>query len=159
MLAIKTALVIGLLAVVALSITAGRDRPAWLGVPVVLAALVPLISARTTPYLFLALLLLLLARAYKYGDVHSALPKLNFVTGSFGAFIIYAACSAIWSVDPGRTLTRVGFAALVVFGSFVAANLLRQQERADIFSMARGIWLGFLIGAVFFCSSSRPANR
>lgn len=112
--------------------------------------LAALVSARLIIFLFLALVLVLLVDAFRHGNFHAAMPRFDIATGSIGAFILFAASSALWAVEPDRTLARIGLAASIAFATFAVARIIQLQDSANVRSMAVGLWVGYLIGIVFF---------
>jgi hypothetical protein len=114
-----------------------------------LSALVPLISGLTTQVLLLAVVVILLADAVARGRLALAVQAFDLTAAGLGAFILYAAVSAAWAVEPSRSLTRAAAAAVIAFGSVAAAILVRREARSNLFPMATGLWIGFLIGVLF----------
>jgi O-antigen ligase len=120
-----------------------------LGMPSLLVALLAMISINSIPFLLLTLFVVLRADAHVRGNIRAALPKLDIVTVSIGAFILYAAASALWAAEPIHTLDRVGLAAIMALGTFAAIPLVRSAPRASLVPMAAGLKAGFLIGLVY----------
>jgi O-antigen ligase len=114
-----------------------------------LSAFVPLISGRATQVLLPVVVVVLLADVGVRGRLAAAVPVLDFVTASIGAFVVYAAVSALWAMDPARSVTRAAAAAIFAFASVAAAILVRREPRGALLPMAMGLWIGFLIGVVF----------
>jgi hypothetical protein len=113
-----------------------------------LSAAVCLMNARAAQFLLPAMSLVLLGVLARR-RLAAALPAFDAVAASISAFIAYAATSALWSIGPARSLSFAGAAAIIASASLAAARLVHAAPPSSVLPMAMGLWIGFLVGALF----------
>lgn len=134
---------------------AGARPPAQLtsvalGTVVLLATLVALISARTVPFLLLAMLLALLASAVARRTIFDIWPGWSNLTIALALFVGFAGLSALWAEEPAYPLTKFAFAALMAAAALALPRLIDREAPHHAFRLNEGVWMGLLIGLGYF---------
>lgn len=115
-----------------------------------MSATISLISARTTPFLLLALLIAIGVPALRHGAPAARFPPITAVTLSMGAFLAFAGLSASWSEEPGFPLTKFAFASIIAFAALFLTRLISGARSDRVAFLAEGLWLGVLIGLSYY---------
>lgn len=114
-----------------------------------LAAITMLVSGRSTAILFPVFAALVVVNAWLRNDIRTVRPSLDGVTLSVALFVLFSLSSALWAASPSHALSRAALAAAAAIASFVATSALQGAPQDSIDRMARGLLVGFFIGAGF----------
>lgn len=113
-----------------------------------------LVSPRLTPFFLLALAIAWLWIRLPQRGLAAAMPEIDGLTASIGALLFYALLSSLWAVAPAATIGKVGLMLATVLISLVTVRLLWAEGRMEILHPAEGLWLGLLVGLLFYCAES-----
>jgi O-antigen ligase len=120
-----------------------------LGSLLVLAVGTPLVSARTLPFVFAALVAGFLVAAAVRGNLKSAVPRRAPDTLHLAAFLLYALLSAAWAMDPAGTVLAVSLAILVALGAIALIQLLADESYANLVHLGEGVWAAYLVALLY----------
>ena len=108
------------------------------------------VSARTIPFSFAATVLAFVAAAPLRGRSQLVVPQLGTVSLFLATFLLYAALSAIWAIDPGLTLFKTSLALLIMLGAIVLSQMIARETRPNLLHMGEGLWIGLLVALLYF---------
>ena len=69
---------------------------------------------------------------------------------SLAALLVYALASTLWAAHPGAGIGKVLLLGAVAAASIATARLIAGADRASILCASEGLWLGLLVGVVYF---------
>ncbi len=109
-----------------------------------------LVSARTIPFMLAATVAAYMAAAPLRGKSSLLLPRLGPVGLHLATFLLFAAASAFWSIEPGLSIFKTGLAILIMLGTIVLSQLIASETPSNLLHMGEGVWVGFLVGSLYF---------
>jgi O-antigen ligase len=119
-----------------------------------IAATAMLVSPRLATIFFPLIVLLWIWAQWGQSDLRAALPKADGRTLSFAALLLFALLSSLWSEIPGAAVHKIAALGAVTFASLMTVNLVAGESRQGIVRAGEGLWLGFLIGLIYYCAEA-----
>ena len=120
-----------------------------LGCVIMVAVAAALVSGKTVPFSFGAIVASFLVAARARGKLNRALPQPRSVSLHSGIFLLYAVASAAWADEPGNTLLTVFLAILVAVGTIMLVQLIAEESYPNLLHMGEGLWIGLLVGVAY----------
>jgi len=121
-----------------------------LGSIITVSVAAALVSARTVAFSFAVTVLAFVVAALLRGKSQFLVPQLGTVSLCLAAFLLYAAFSAVWAMEPGLTLVKTSLAALILLGTIILSQLIASESRANLLHMGEGAWTGLVVALLFF---------
>lgn len=109
-----------------------------------------LVSARTIPFLLAVVAAGFLVRAAIAGWLKDLAGRPNQLHVALAVFLGWALVTVSWSLDPSHALLKLLVAVAVVLGCTAIVVLVRNEDRANQLHIGEGIWIGLMIGLVYY---------
>ena len=133
-----------------LSATWMRRREVLIGLLTGVTATTVLVSSRLTPVFLAVMIGLWLWVRWRAADRATLAPANDSLAISLAALLVYALASTLWAAHPGAGIGKVLLLAGVAAASIATARLIAGADRASILCASEGLWLGLLVGVVYF---------
>ena len=87
-------------------------------------------------------------------------PANDSLAVSLAALVLFAFAStrAPWAAHPGAGIGKVLLLGAVAAASIATARLIAGADRPAILCASEGLWLGLLVGVVYFLAEGLPAK-
>jgi O-antigen ligase len=121
-----------------------------IGTVVAIGATSLLVSARLSVIFLVVLVAAWFWARWSAADFRKTLPEADGLSLGLGVLLLYALASSLWSVDTAAAIGKVLCLAAVVIMSLMTARLAARESRAGALRIGEGLWLGLLIGLVFY---------
>ncbi|MGL4396197.1 MAG: O-antigen ligase family protein [Hyphomicrobium sp.] len=69
--------------------------------------------------------------------------------GIYAAFLLYAALTVLWSIDPRESLLQVGQLVLATGAGLIAGRIVLSDTNANSLRFGEGLWMALLFGAAY----------
>ena len=126
-----------------------RVRGIVIGSSILISVTAALVSARSTPFSFAATLGIALVTSLRRGAISQLFARPTPILQAMGFFLLYAALSAFWAVDPMLSLRSVALLGMLILGTLALVRLFAHEFLANLLHMSEGLWIGFLIGLTY----------
>lgn len=120
-----------------------------IGSTIMVAVIAALVSAKTLPFTFGALMIVVLGSGVLRGKMRDALSAPAGTLLFLAPFPLYAILTSAWAFSPAMALVVTVFSFLIIVASFVMMRLVMAEQRLALLHMAEGLWLGLLLGALY----------
>jgi O-antigen ligase len=120
----------------------------WPGLVFGFGAAMLLASARLTTVMLFGLLAVwaILAR----DQLKLLTPRIDAVTLSLAALLGYALLSSLWAASLVTGIGEAAMAAVIATASLILLQLVQLDYPERLFRLGKGLWIGFVIGLIFF---------
>lgn len=109
-----------------------------------------LVSARTLAVSFALIFALTIAAAIYRGNLRRSMPRVGPASAILVALLFYASLSALWSELPLKALEKTLIAISFAAAAGILIKTYYSEARRDILHMAEGVWMGFVVGLIYF---------
>ena len=123
-----------------------RARGILLGSVLMIAIVAGLVSARTVPFMYGAVVASFLAAAAVLGTLERAIPRRGPVSVHLFVFLLFAFASAAWAFEPSTSFLAVALALGIAAGTLALVQLLPEETRPNLIHIGEGLWIGLLVG-------------
>ncbi len=127
-----------------------QRREVLIGLLTGVAATTVLVSSRLTPVFLVVIIGLWLWVRWREADRAALVPPNDSLAVSLAALLLYALASTLWAAHPGAGIGKVLLLGAVAAASVATARLIAGADRAAILCASEGLWLGLLVGLVYF---------
>ena len=121
-----------------------------LGSVILVSVATALVSARTIPFTFAVTVASFVAAALWRAKAQLLVPSFEKAAAYLVVFLLYAAISAIWALDPALTLYKITLAIIIVLGTIVVSQLIASETPPNLLHMGEGLWIGLLVALIYF---------
>jgi O-antigen ligase len=127
-----------------------RRREVLIGLLTGVTATTVLVSARLTPVFLAVMIGLWLWLRWRAADRATLAPANDALAVTLAALVAYAFASTLWAAHPGAGIGKVALLGAVAAASIATARLIAGADRETILCASEGLWLGLLVGVVYF---------
>jgi hypothetical protein len=117
-----------------------------------------LVSAKTVPFFFAVTVASFLVAAAVRGQLGDAVPKASPIFWHLGAFLLYAAASSAWALDPDAALGTIVLAMLIALGEVAVLQLMTVEIRPNLLHMGEGLWIGLFVALLYLLIEIAPTK-
>ncbi len=128
-----------------------RSSGIFLGTVILVSVAAALVSARTVPFFFALTVASFLVTAAVRGRLGDVVPKSTPVFWHLAAFLLYAAASSAWALEPQATLGVTVLGIVIGLGTVAVLQLVAAETRPNLLHMGEGLWMGLSVGLLYLC--------
>ncbi len=128
-----------------------RSFGMFLGTVIMVSVAAALVSAKTMPFFFAVTVVSFLAAAAVRGQLGDAAPKSRPVFWHLTAFLLYAAASSAWALEPEAALGTTLLAICIGLGTMAVLQLIAVESRPNLLHMGEGLWIGLSFALLYLC--------